>query len=50
MKRYYRDIIRFKCGENHRRTIFAEGDKFFVKWLGGMVEVMQDVNKVWKEI
>lgn len=40
MKRVTRDRVYFcSVQETHRRTIFTEDGKFFVKWQGGFVEV-----------
>lgn len=49
MYRITRDIIRFTNGELHRRTIFKDNDKYFVKWNDGMVEVIKNDHGVWNE-
>ena len=49
MKRYTRNIIYFTGSkEAHRRTIFEEDGRFYVKWYGQMVEVEQGRFGSWR--
>lgn len=49
MKRVTRELIYFRGSkETHRRTVFEEDGKYYVKWYGQMVEVVKGQFQVWR--
>ena len=49
MKRLTRELIYFRGSmETHRRTVFEEDGRYWVKWYGQMVEVEQGRFGVWR--